>query len=136
MDKNFIDFSLPPKKKGVFSWKKLPLGFKFFLIIVFEIIYLLVNWKISGKIDFKEMTPADLGVFIFIAIIGGLILAFCDNFAEALSFLFNQPSNNPWVKAFYVFAAVSFALAILLILAILVFYQEIFYGDIFYYFIK
>ena len=129
MDKNFVN--LPVKNKKFFSWKKSPIGFKILLITVFEIVYLFINWKIFRKIDFREASPMDLFTIISVAIFGGLILAFYDNFGEAMSFLFYQPLSNPWIKAFYVFVAISFIVAILLIVFMLIFYQKIFCENMF-----
>lgn len=124
MGKNYIDYNLPPKKKPL-------TGFKIFSSIIFGIIFLFADWIIFKRIDFAKATPMDLFVIIFIAIFGGLIFAFYFNHEKTLLFLFNKPSGDKWVKAFYFFVAISFVIAILLIVVMLIFYKEIFQGDMF-----
>jgi len=128
MDDNFIKFT--DKNKGG-DIKRLPLGVRIFVIIIFDIIYLLVNWKNSGNLNFKDATPADTILILFIATFGGAIFAFSDYFPKALSFLFYQPSSNFFIKLFYCFVAFCFIAVIIIIILIIVFYNQIFYGDMF-----
>ena len=124
MDKNYIDFNLPPKKKSL-------TGLKIFSSIIFGIIFLFADWIIFKRIDFANATPMDLLVIIFIAIFGGLIVAFHFNHEKTLLYLFDKPSSDQWAKAFYYFVAISFVITILLFIVMLIFYKEIFQGDMF-----